>query len=296
MNFKEENIKVALVQAAPVLFNLEKSIDKAIILIKRCVNQGAKLIMFPELFVPCYPKGLDFGLRVGTSSPEGRADWMRLNNNSMQANDKFSNKLAALAKELNVFISIGVSERDSVSQSLYNANFFYNDLGELSVHRKVKELNLDKGIWCNGTGADILVQDTNFGNMSVLIGVESYMPLLRANLYQQGVGIYLAPNNDSETTWQDTIKHIAVEGRCFVLACNQFITKSMYPISLEGYEQLAKYPEVINNGGSAIVDPYGNYLVGPIYGKEALLLADLSLVDIISSRFDFNPVINSTEI
>lgn len=114
------------------------------------------------------------------------------------------------------------------------------------------------------------------------------MPLARMAMYGKGVDIYLAPTADTRDTWHATLQHIACEGRCFVLGCNQFVTKSMYPPELSGVEDLAGQPEVICRGGSAIVSPLGKVLAGPLYDKEGMLLAELDLAEIPRSKFDFD--------
>jgi nitrilase len=116
------------------------------------------------------------------------------------------------------------------------------------------------------------------------------MPLARMAMYSKGVELYLAPTADSRDNWQATIRHIALEGRCFVLGCNQFVTKSMYPADLAGVEELANQPEVICRGGSAIISPLGDVLAGPLFDKEEMLFADLDLAEVARSKFDFDVV------
>jgi nitrilase len=121
-----------------------------------------------------------------------------------------------------------------------------------------------------------------------LICWENYMPLARMAMYSKGVEIYLAPTADARETWQATLRHIACEGRCFVLGCNQFVTKSMYPADLVGAEDLARAPEVMCRGGSAVVSPLGTLLAGPLYDREDIVMADLDMGEIPRSRFDFD--------
>jgi len=128
------------------------------------------------------------------------------------------------------------------------------------------------------------------GRVGGLICWENYMPLARMALYAQGVELYLAPTADSRDTWQATLRHIACEGRCFVLGCNQFVTKSMYPTDLPGVEELASQPEIMCRGGSAIISPLGEVLAGPLYDQEGTLYADLDLAELVRARFDFDVV------
>ena len=116
------------------------------------------------------------------------------------------------------------------------------------------------------------------------------MPLARMAMYAKGVDLYLAPTADARDTWQATLRHVAYEGRCFVLGCNQFVTKAMYPADLEGIEELAELPDVLCRGGSAIVSPLGAYLAGPLFDQEGILYADLDLERVVEARFDFDPV------
>ena len=116
------------------------------------------------------------------------------------------------------------------------------------------------------------------------------MPLARMAMYGQGVELYLAPTADARDSWQATLRHIACEGRCFVLGCNQFVTRSMYPADLEGVEDLADAPEVLCRGGSAIVSPFGEYVSGPLYDEEGMLVADLDLAEVARGKFDFDVV------
>lgn len=116
------------------------------------------------------------------------------------------------------------------------------------------------------------------------------MPLARTAMYAKGVELYLAPTADSRDTWQATLQHIACEGRCFVLGCNQFLTKDMVPADLEGFEELVAQPDVMCRGGSAILSPLGDYLAGPLFDQEGILYADLDMARIVEARFDFDPV------
>lgn len=290
MNINEEKVKVAVIQAAPVLFDLQKTVKKTISLIKKASEQGAKIIIFPESFIPCYPRGLSFGFVVGSRTDDGRADWLRYNKNSFLEDSEEANLIAQACLDYEVYVSIGVTEREYKTATLYCSNFIYGPDGKLhGKHRKLKPTGSERCIWGEGDGSTLDVVSTPYGAMSSLICWENYMPLARANMYQEGVSLYIAPTADSRDTWQDTIRHIAVEGRCFVLSCNQYVTKSMYPFDLKTYSELEKFPEIMSRGGSAIIDPFGNYVVGPIFDKEAILLAELNLDLVISSRFDFDP-------
>jgi nitrilase len=134
------------------------------------------------------------------------------------------------------------------------------------------------------------VLDTPLGKIGGLICWENYMPLARVALYNKRVELYLAPTADARGTWQATLQHIACEGRCFVLGCNQFVTKDMYPGDLEGIEDLVDLPDPLCRGGSAILSPLGEYRAGPLFDQEGTLIADLELAEVVRARFDFDVV------
>ena len=141
-----------------------------------------------------------------------------------------------------------------------------------------------------GDGSTLPVFSTNIGKVGGLICWENSMPMARMAIYGKGVEIYLAPTADSRDTWQSTLRHIACEGRCFVLGCNQYITKAMYPSELATFEDLSKQPEVMCRGGSVIVSPFGEVIAGPLYDQEGILYADLDLSEVIKAKVDFDVV------
>lgn len=288
----ENELCVAVVQAAPVLFNLEKTLEKGLLLIKEAAAKGARLVVFPESFIPAYPRGLSFGFVVGSRTAAGRQDWKRYYDNSVAVPGRVSEALANAAKENAIYLSIGVTEKDSdgSTATLYCTNLFFGPEGQyLGKHRKLKPTGSERCIWGEGDGSTLTVIDTPYGRMSSLICWENYMPLARAALYAKGVTLYIAPTADSREAWQSSMRHIALEGRCYVIGCNQYVEKSMYPTDLNGFGELAKEPEVMASGGSCIVDPFGNYVAGPLFGREDMLLARLDLEKVITSRMDFDP-------
>ncbi len=114
------------------------------------------------------------------------------------------------------------------------------------------------------------------------------MPLARMAMYGKGVDIYLAPTADARERWQSTLQHIALEGRCFVLGCNQYMHRDMYPEDLETRDELEAWPEVLSRGGSSIYGPLGELLAGPLWEEEGILIADLDMSAIARSKFDFD--------
>jgi nitrilase len=168
--------------------------------------------------------------------------------------------------------------------------YFGPDGKLLGKHRKLKPTGAERLIWGEGDGSTLTALKTELGTISGLICWENYMPLARMAIYAKGVEIYLAPTADARDTWQATLRHIACEGRCFVLGCNQFVTKDMYPANLPGLEELENQPEVLCRGGSAVISPLGEVLAGPLYDQEGILFADLDLAQVARSKFDFDVV------
>ncbi len=286
-------VRVAIIQAASALFDRGASLHKAETLIQEAGSGGAQLLLFPEAFIPCYPRGLTFGMKVGSRSPEGRALWQRYWQNSVEIPSSTTDALGEAAAAAGVHVAIGVTERDSSygGGTLYCTLLYLGPDGQvLGKHRKLKPTGAERLIWGEGDGSTLTTLDTELGTIGGLICWENYMPLARAAMYAKGVEIYLAPTADARDTWQATLRHIACEGRCFVLGCNQFLTKDMYPDDLPLRRELREQAEVICRGGSAVVSPFGQVLAGPLYGEEGILYADLDRDELIRSKVDFDVV------
>ena len=285
--------RVAVVQAAPVILDREATLAKTVELIGEAAAGGARLVLFPEAFIPAYPRGLSFGVTVGNRSAEGRQLFARYFNNAIEVPGPATERLGTAARDANLYLTIGVIERDRIGGTLYCTLLYFAPDGTLlGKHRKLKPTAAERLIWGEGDGSTLPVFDTPLGRLGGLICWENYMPLARMALYTKGVEIYLAPTADARDAWQSTIRHIALEGRCFVLACNQYVTKAMYPSDLgpEALTDLELAPAEMCRGGSAIISPLGDYLVGPLYGREGILYADLDHDAIAGARFDFDPI------
>jgi nitrilase len=287
-------VRVAVVQAAPVLFDRDATVDKACQLVADAAAQGAQLILFPEAFIPAYPRGLGFGTVVGSRSPAGRRTWERYWANAVDVPGPVTQALGAAARQAGAYLALGVIERDTPRTAvgtLYCTLLYFGPDGRLlGLHRKLKPTGAERLIWGEGDGSTLDVLNTPLGRIGGLICWENYMPLARMALYSQRVELYLAPTADARDTWQATLQHIACEGRCFVLGCNQFVTKDLYPGDLEGIEDLANLADPLCRGGSAILSPLGEYLAGPLFDQVGILVADLDLAEIARARFDFDVV------
>jgi nitrilase len=286
-----ESTKVAAVQAAPVIFDRDATVDKLRSLAGEAASQGARLILFPEAFIPAYPRGFSFGAVVGSRSPEGRRLWARYWENAVRVPGPTVEVLGKIAEESNAYLTVGVVEQEGQfgRGTLYCTTLYLGPDGTLlGKHRKLKPTGSERLIWGEGDGSTLTVLDSEIGRIGGLICWENYMPLARMAMYTQGVEIYLAPTADARETWQGTLQHIACEGRCFVLGCNQYVTKEMIPVDLEGYEDLADAPEILCRGGSAILSPFGEYLAGPLWDQEGILYADLDMSLIAQGKYDFD--------
>lgn len=282
--------KIAVVQAAPVLFDRALSTQKAIDLIRTAAGHGAELVVLPELYIPGYPYGMTFGFTVGARSEAGRQDWKRYYDNSILVPGEETAALAAVAGELGVYVSIGVSERDAFTATLYNTNLIFSPEGRLDcVHRKLKPTGAERLVWGDANRDYFPVCDTPWGPMASLICWESYMPLARVALYQRGVTLYLSPNTNDNPEWQATIRHIALEGRCYFVNCNMYFTRDCYPRDLHCPQEIAALPEVVCRGGSCVVDPYGHYVTEPLWDREGILYAELDMEQVPASRMEFDP-------
>jgi nitrilase len=286
-------VRVAIAQAAPVGFDQAATLAKLERLVREAAAEGSQLVVLPEAFVPGYPRGLAFGTVVGNRSSTGRELWKEYWEHAVPVPGAFTAALAALSRDLGVYLAVGVVEREEEQGrgTLYCTLLLFGPDGRLvNKHRKLKPTGTERLIWGEGDGSGLAVVQTPLGRIGGLICWENYMPLARAALYAGGVEIYLAPTADARPTWQATLSHIACEGRCFVLGCNQFVTKAELPASWANSAELQDMPEVLCRGGSAIYSPLGECLAGPAYDSEQLLFATLDLDDIARSKLDFDPV------
>lgn len=293
MSEQSKTVKAAVVQAAPILFDREATVRKACQLIREAAVEGAELLLFPEAFIPAYPRGLSFGMLVGSRKPEGRLLWQTYWQGAVEIPSPTTEALGAAVREASVYLAIGVIERDAhfSGGTLYCTTLYFGPDGEIiGVHRKLKPTGAERLIWGEGDGSTLTVLPTPLGKIGGLICWENYMPLARMAIYSKGVELYLAPTADARDTWQATLRHIACEGRCFVLGCNQFVTKEMYPTELQAHPELVDQPEVMCRGGSVIISPLGEVIAGPLYDSEGILFADLDLAEIVRAKLDFDVV------
>ena len=279
--------RVAVVQAAAVGFDLDAGLDKVARLAGEARDGGAVLALFPEAFLPGYPRGMSFGAVVGNRTAEGRDHFRRYWEASVDVPGPAVDRLAQVAADNALFLVVPVVERDG--GTLYCTALFFSPDAYLGKHRKLMPTAAERNVWGFGDGSTLPVFDTPLGRIGAVICWENYMPLLRMAMYAKGVQIWCAPTADGRETWLPTMQHVALEGRCFVLSCNQFTRRRDFPHDLPN--ELADGPDdVVASGGSCIIGPLGQVLAGPARDGEEILFADLDLGDIARGKFDFDVV------
>jgi nitrilase len=167
--------------------------------------------------------------------------------------------------------------------------FFAPSGAYLGKHRKLMPTGAERLVWGMGDGSTLPVFETPLGRLGAVICWENYMPLLRMSMYAKGIQIWCAPTADSRDSWVATMRHIACEGRCFVLSANQFVRRCDYPeeYPIEGNHQ---WDAVLCRGASMIVSPLGEILAGPEVDGEAIVRAELDLGEIAEGKYDFDVV------
>jgi nitrilase len=284
---RRRRVRAAVVQAAPVAFQREPTLELVALWTARAAAGGAELVVFPEAFVGGYPKRADFGARVGSRTAEGREWFRRYREAAVEIPGPAVGRLGDIARVNGVHLVLGVIER--AGGTLYCTALFLGPDGDLlGKHRKLMPTAMERLIWGAGDGSTIPVLDTPLGRLGAVICWENYMPQLRLAMYGQGVELYCAPTVDDREVWLSTMRHVALEGRCFVLSANQFARRSDYPAD---YPVEASGPDdVLIGGGSCIVDPLGRVLAGPARDGEVLLSADLDLDEVVRGNLDFDVV------
>jgi nitrilase len=278
---------VAIVQHSPVFLDREKSVLKAAALVHEAAATGAKLVLFPEAFLPGYPAWI-WRLRPG-------GDWgvceqlhVRLLDNAVDLQGDDLLPLIEAAREEGVTVVCGLNERNGEGSrtTLYNSVVTISEAGEIvNHHRKLMPTNPERMTWGIGDGRGLKVVDSPAGRIGSLICWENYMPLARYALYAQGVELYLAPTYDSGEGWLGTMQHIAREEGCWVLCCGVAIENNDIPEEFPERERLYPQEEAwINPGDSVVVAPGGEVVAGPLHQEKGMLLYDIDLARIAASR------------
>jgi nitrilase len=281
--------KVAAAQATPVFMNRKETVEKACDLIAEAGRAGARLVVFPEVFIPGYP---DWIWVIPNSHAavlnELHVDLVQ---NALEIPDESTEKLCRVAKQAGIHVVIGMHERNTEASnaSLYNTLLFIDSDGSiLGKHRKLIPTGGERLIWAQGDGATLDVFDTPFAKLGGLTCWESYMPLVRQAMYEGGTQILAAPTWDKSENWLLSLRHIAREGGMFIVSCCSAIRMKDVP---DRYEFKKAYPagrDWINSGNSCIVNPKGEFIAGPVAEKEEIICADIDLELIIAAKRMFD--------
>jgi nitrilase len=285
-----EPVKVACVQAEPVILDRAATIEKLGELTAEAKAGGARLVVFPETFVPAYPSSRWARAFAGWADPHAKAAFAILSREAVDVPGPDADRLGEIARGNEVWLVTGVNERDPERPgTLYNALLYHAPDGTLALHhRKLVPTNHERLVWGPGDGGGLRAIATDLGRIGGLICWENYMPLARFALYDSGVEIYIASTADDADAWQSTLVHIARESRAFVVAPGHFQRASAYPDDFP-LRELLEGVEILGRGGSAILAPDGSYLAGPLYDEEGILYAELEPQRLYEERQRFDP-------
>ena len=266
-----ESVKVAAVQATPVILDAEASIEKAGGLLRECALQGVQLAVLPEAFVSVFPSN---SWARGASDFSGWDElWERFWANSVDVPGPLIDRLLDVCREADIHCAIGVNERESERPgTIYNALLLLGPEGLLHKHRKLMPTHQEKLFYGIGPGDDLDVTETPFGRVGGLLCWENRMPLARYAVYKGGPQIWIAPTGDDSDGWLASMRHIAIESGAFVVSVPQYIPRSAFPDNFPA--PLPEGKELFGNGGAAIVEPdRGDVIAGPLYGEEGIVMA-----------------------
>jgi nitrilase len=283
-------VTVACVQAEPVIFDREATLDKLERVTGEAAGAGAGLVVLPEAFIPAYPSSVWAKALAGWADPRAKAAFALLAREAVEVPGSAVERLGEIARAHGVVLVTGVTEIDPKRPgTLYNSLLYHTPDGYLAQHhRKLVPTNHERLVWGQGDGRGLRAFQTEVGRVGGLICWENYMPLARFSLYESGVEIYIASTADDSDAWQATLVHIARESRAFVVAPAHFQRATSYPDSFPLRNEL-QGAGTIGRGGSAILGPDGAYLAGPLYDEEGILYADLEPWRLHAERQCFDP-------
>ena len=280
-------VRVAAVQATPVMLDAPATVEKAVRLIGEAAADEAELVVLPETFVPLYPSG---GWAKAAAAFEGFDElWERLWSNSIEVPGPLVEELVKACSEHGVHCAIGINERELERPgTLYNALLLIGPDGVLAKHRKLMPTHHERLFHGIGAGDDLGVVETPLGRIGGLICWENRMPLARWAVYRGGPQIWVAPTADDTDGWQATIRHLAIESGAFVVSVPQYIPRSAFP---DDFPVDLPERDVYGNGGAVIVEPtWGNVIAGPLYGEEGIVVADCDLREGLHAKRWFDAV------
>jgi nitrilase len=271
-----ESVRVAAIQATPIVLDAEACVDKAARLLNEAANDGVQLAVLPEVFISVYPSNR-WARDAASMGPEWNTFWERLWQNSVDVPGPLIDRLVAVCRDRNLHCVIGVNERESERPgTLYNTVVYLGPSGMLGKHRKLMPTHHERVFWGVGPGDDLEVIETAVGRVGGLICWENRMPLARYAVYRGGPQIWVAPTADDSDGWLASMRHIAIESGAFVVSVPQYIPAAAFPDDFP--VPLPEGKKVFGNGGAAIVEPgSGKVIGGPLYGEEGMVVADCDL-------------------
>jgi nitrilase len=283
-------VTVAAVQAAYVLMDQNASLARAVDLLGEAAAAGARIVVFPEVFIPGSPVWID-------SNPiwKGDADWYAmLVDQAVVVPGPVTATLGAAAREASAYLVIGVDEREAYGSTIYNTTLYFGPDGALlGKHRKLVPTGSERTVWGMGDGSTLPVIDTPYGRLSGLTCWENYMPLARFYLYAQGVDIWTAPTLAQGDGWIATLRHIAREGRCYVIGANPCVHVDQIPAEFPHRDRVWRVErdedQWVEPGNSVIIDPSGVILAGPAQHEETILTAAIDPGTVPAFRRYFDP-------
>jgi nitrilase len=285
-----EPFAVAVAQLSPVFLDRDATVALACDAIREAGAAGARLIVFPEAFIPTYPLWV-WAIPAGDTRGL-RTLYADLLDQAVTVPDAGTARLCGAAQEAGVYVAIGINERNAEASgtSLYNSILYIGADGRiLGTHRKLVPTAGERLVHAAGDGSTLAVYDTPLGRLSGLVCWENYMPLARHALYAWGVQLYVAPTWDRGEPWLSTLRHIAKEGRAYVLGCCSAMQAEDVP---DRYDFKARMPATadgwLNPGDSAIVDPDGKVVAGPAHACKQILYAEVDPRKITGSRFQLD--------
>jgi len=245
------------------------------------------LLVLPEAVLGGYPKGSDFGVRLGYRTAPGRAAFQRYWQQAITMDGPEVAALCDLARDCGTALVVGAIER--AGATLYCVALFIDASGTfIGRHRKLMPTAAERLVWGLGDGSTLTVMDSAAGKVGSAICWENYMPLLRTAMYAKGIDIWCAPTVDERDIWHASMRHIACESRCFLVTACQFQPATTMaqgdPITLR--DRPESQPMI--RGGSCIISPYGDVIAGPLYGEAGLITAEIDKGEIIRARFDLD--------
>jgi nitrilase len=281
-----DTVRVAAIQATPVILDADATIDKAVDLLNKAADDGVQLAVLPETFVSLYPSGSWAHAAARFSGFDQL--WDRMWDSSIDVPGPEVDRIAAVCAERDLWCVIGVNERESERPgSLYNAMLTIGPPGLVAKHRKLMPTQHERLFHGIGAGNDLTVTDTPLGRVGGLICWENRMPLARYALYKQGPQIWVAPTADDEDGWLASMRHIAIESGAFVVSVPQYIPRSAFP---DDFPAELPDKETFGDGGAAIVEPGGEIIAGPLYGQEGMIVADCDLREGLHAKRFFDAV------